>query len=501
MSGPAAPRVPQQVMDDNGDPVANAKIYTYEAGTVVALATYSDSALSSANANPIVADAGGWFTAYLLPQAYKLVYKTSADVELRTTDNVVPPSVSGGTNVDVTGTAGEALSTDDCVYVSDGSGSKTAGRWYKADADLDYAALTPVIGFAVAAIASGDSGLIRCGGSMTSLSGLTAGSTYFVSGTPGSITATEPGTSRRVGQALSTTSLALQIEPHAYHSIHGVFQARMTLTSNTPVTTADVTGATTLYLTPLDGRGDQVAIYDGTRWILITLAELSLTLTSLTASKPYDIFLDYNAGTPQLVAVVWTDDTTRATALALQDNVYVRTSNADHRYLGYIYISSAQRGEDTYTKRHVKNFYNRVARPMRRNEDTDQWTYAAAAWQQANAAGANQLDFLVDIDDEEVFARVIANSDHTSKNERFVGIGLDSTSVVAANSLRSILEIAANSAIQQIAEYRDFPGVGRHYLSWLEYSHASGTGTWLGDDSVEGIAGVLQSGIHGSVLG
>ena len=52
--------VPQiQFLDNNGDPLSGGKLYTYVAGSTTNLATYSDSALSSANANPVVLDAGG----------------------------------------------------------------------------------------------------------------------------------------------------------------------------------------------------------------------------------------------------------------------------------------------------------------------------------------------------------------------------------------------------------------------------------------------------------
>jgi len=66
-----------------------AKLYTYETGTTTNKATYSNAALSSANANPVVADSDGVFgDIYMLAGRYKMVLKTSADVTVQTWDPV-----------------------------------------------------------------------------------------------------------------------------------------------------------------------------------------------------------------------------------------------------------------------------------------------------------------------------------------------------------------------------------------------------------------------------
>ena len=79
------------VLDGDGVPIAGAKLYTYEAGTTTPRATYSDRELTSANANPVVADANGLFGAiFLAEDDYKLVLKTSADVLVWTCDNYRP---------------------------------------------------------------------------------------------------------------------------------------------------------------------------------------------------------------------------------------------------------------------------------------------------------------------------------------------------------------------------------------------------------------------------
>jgi len=80
-----------QFFDNLGIPLAGGLLYTYAAGTTTPQATYTSSAGTIANANPIVLDAAGrtanevWLTSQV---AYKFVLQTSAAVTIGTYDNV-----------------------------------------------------------------------------------------------------------------------------------------------------------------------------------------------------------------------------------------------------------------------------------------------------------------------------------------------------------------------------------------------------------------------------
>jgi hypothetical protein len=197
-------------IDTNGDPVSGGKLYTYAAGTTTAQTTYSDVNLTSANANPLVLDSAGRGTLFISAgTSFKYVLKTSADVTIWTADNIgsVPKSTA---TLDVTVTAGEDLAALDCVYISQGDGSKTAGRAYKTDADNTYSSSTAIsLGLAPAAIASGNTGSIRLGGSLGGYTGLTAGATQYVSATAGALTESAPTNVQIVGQATSTTEVMM----------------------------------------------------------------------------------------------------------------------------------------------------------------------------------------------------------------------------------------------------------------------------------------------------
>ena len=402
-----------------------------------------------------------------------------------------------GVNVEMaTAVAGEALAANDLCYLSDGSGSLTAGRWYKADADLYYASIHPVLGFAPLAIASGATGIIRLDGIMSGLSGLTAGSTYYVSGTAAALTATAPANARAVGVAISTTSLRIDFSPQwlASGDSLNLVDGRLTLTSGTAVTTADVTGATSIYFA-LYG-GNRVALFDGSKWKVYSFAELTLALGTLTSDLPYDVFLYDNAGTLTLELLAWTNATTRATALTAQNGVLAKTGALTRRYLGTFYTTSTTATEDSFAKRFVWNYYNQKQRVMRVLETTDSWTYATEAWQQARASTANQLDFVIGVAEVPIHVYVLATGHaDTVGDSSGVAIGLDSTTAKAAGSVAgygTALVAGASAYHHHMAMLNTFPAVGRHYAVWLEWSQA--TGTWFGDN---GASSNPQSGITG----
>lgn len=214
MPGTPMPYVRVQFLTDDGLPAEGYQLFSYEAGTTTKLATYSDVALTSANTNPIVLDSAGSATIFLAADSYKFVLCLPTETDpptgtaVWTRDNVTAvPELNA--NLDIAGVAGENLAAGEFVYCSAGDGGRTAGRWYKADADLTYGStgatgLGCVVSTTITAAATGN---IRLQGRVTGLSGLTAGSLYYISATAGGITATAPTNARAVGIADTTTSL------------------------------------------------------------------------------------------------------------------------------------------------------------------------------------------------------------------------------------------------------------------------------------------------------
>lgn len=76
-----APLAKQQ-FNQNGVPVSGGKLYTYAAGTMTKLATYTDSTGVTPNTNPIILDANGQCDCWLIAgSAYKLILSPSTDTD------------------------------------------------------------------------------------------------------------------------------------------------------------------------------------------------------------------------------------------------------------------------------------------------------------------------------------------------------------------------------------------------------------------------------------
>jgi hypothetical protein len=274
-----------------------------------------------------------------------------------------------------------------------------------------------------------------------------------------------------------------------------ICNGRLTLTTALAVTTSDVTAATTLYFTPYKGNG--LALYDGSaNWKLYAFSELSIAVPATTVTM-YDVFVYDNAGTPTLELTAWTNDTTRATALVLQNGVLVKTGATTRRYLGSFRTTGVfGQTEDSKAKRFVWNMYNRRVRFMQVLPTVDSYTYTTATIRQMNADTANQLDFVRGLDEDAVHAWGLQLFSNTNAGQQGRGgIGLDATNAFNGQ-IGLALTPVANYIVSIPSRYSGFPGVGRHFLSLNEHASASGTGTFYGDN---GGPTLQQAGISGEV--
>ena len=266
---------------------------------------------------------------------------------------------------------------------------------------------------------------------------------------------------------------------------------RLTLTTGTPVTTANVTAATTLYWTPYGGN--QVALYDGAAWAMYTFTESSIAVPAST-SQMYDVFVYNNAGTITLELTAWTNDTTRATALVFQNGVYVKTGALTRRYLGSFRTTTVSgQTEDSLTKRFLFNYYNRVSAPVRVLE-TGTWTYTTATIRQANASTANQIAVVQGVAETPINLQVFGAFSNTTVGVNVsVGNGQNTTTAFTATApmMNQTGFVAGNVAALQAA-ISVTPAEGFSYFAWNEFSTATGTTTFYGV-----IANRNQSGLFG----
>lgn len=88
------PTAKAQFIDAAGVPLAGGFLYTYAAGTTTPQATYTDSAASTPNSNPIVLDSRGEANIWLSSSNYKFKLCDSTNTEIWTVDNIAAPSTA-----------------------------------------------------------------------------------------------------------------------------------------------------------------------------------------------------------------------------------------------------------------------------------------------------------------------------------------------------------------------------------------------------------------------
>jgi hypothetical protein len=270
---------------------------------------------------------------------------------------------------------------------------------------------------------------------------------------------------------------------------------RLTVVSGNAASIVDQASKGTLYYTAVTNDGTitsnnfQICIYDGTRLRLYSSAEISLALT-LTSGKNYDVFIYDNSGTLTLeLSAAWTNDTTRADALASQSGTVVKSGTTTRRWIGTIRASGTNivddgAGGSTGGSRFVWNAYNQVTRTILVQEVTTNWSYTSQTIRQARASSANQVQFVTG-DINQVVIGSITCGTYVQSNSSFgarFGFGLDtitnfSTSVNGYGSLFADGYNADTTYPVQPPPEANFAGpvgLGYHYLSWNE-SGADGT--------------------------
>lgn len=260
--------------------------------------------------------------------------------------------------------------------------------------------------------------------------------------------------------------------------VPSICDARLTLTTGVPVTTDDVVDASTIYLTRY--RGAHVALWDGSAWGLhaIPSGDVSLALSGLTAGKVYDVFLYDVAGALTLsLSAAWSDGTTRTNDLAVRDGVRVLASDHTKRLVGTICATGADTTEDSLLKRFVRNEARPVPRVGRFTDGTDNWTYSATAWRQANGNAAAMVQFLAGPMDLIEIRRRCASQHTATRGGRVAGVGIDAVDDVAYGGIAySEGSFYVHHGIHMSVRLAE----GYHYAAPLEKSYGITT-TWHGD--------------------
>lgn len=120
----------QQFLDDDGNPLAGGKVYTYDAGTTTPRATYTTAAASVQNANPVVLDSSGRAVIFI-DGSYRFDVKDADGALIESVDNISSFSVSTGptlTSMTASTLKGNpSASTADAVDIPLGAGVAFSG--------------------------------------------------------------------------------------------------------------------------------------------------------------------------------------------------------------------------------------------------------------------------------------------------------------------------------------------------------------------------------------
>lgn len=291
---------------------------------------------------------------------------------------------------------------------------------------------------------------------------------------------------------------------------------RLTLTSATPVTTSDVSGATTVYYAPY--RHNKVPIYDGAAWSVESISsELSQTTTDTTKSPAavannsnYDLFIWSDDGTIRLSrGPAWSSATSRGTGAGttelervdgrLVNKVSIANGPGAQRgtYVGTVRSDSSAQLNDTEAKRFVWNKYNDMERTLGFTTAFANYNYTTLAPRQANGSTSYRVEVLAGLNEHAVSATLTTAASNSSAGvEVTATFGLDSTTTASSLAVGGGGEMSvANMRITTTAVFHGLVGLGYHALNWLESSHATGTTTWYSDGGSGNLT--AQTGIRG----
>jgi len=248
---------------------------------------------------------------------------------------------------------------------------------------------------------------------------------------------------------------------------------RLTLESGVPVSSSNQIAKTNIYYTPT--IHNVIVLWDGASWVPVEFAEYTLALGTLTASKNYDVFAYLSAGSLALEVLVWTDDSTRATAVTLQDGRYCKSGDKTRLLLGTFYTSSTTTTEDTENNRYVGNVYNRVRRIVTAS-CTSSHTYTTATLREWNSGtGVTRGNFLTSIGPAVVDLSLMAVLAKTSGVVNYVWASVDTVSAymdMGGSSLYSATNIQFNAGHAQ-----PISSVGKHYVTCTQQGSSGVTYT------------------------
>ena len=280
-------------------------------------------------------------------------------------------------------------------------------------------------------------------------------------------------------------------------------QGRLTLTSNTPVMTADALAATSVYYTPY--QGNIVPIYDGANMQSYTFGQLTMALNSSnqTSGHIYDLFVFLNSSVVTIAAgPAWSSSTARGTGagtteLQQIDGLWVNANTitlkngsttyssipvGEATYVGSVYMTangqtamqfkptSAAGGTNNIAG--LWNAYNRVSMCSMERDSTGSYTYSSATWRAANGSNSNRVTWLDGLQQTPVTVRLkVVGATATAGAQIQFGVHLNS--VAGPDHVSAIGSPTSNVTdnIESVYSEESFtPQLGLNFVQAMEAS-------------------------------
>lgn len=213
---------------------------------------------------------------------------------------------------------------------------------------------------------------------------------------------------------------------------------RLGLENDVYVSTTNQTGKTVLYWNPAP-HGGHIRLHDGNRWNLYAVdspLSFNLAAAGLTSGKIYDVWGTLSGGSPALaLSSAWTNDTTRADAIARASGVLCKSGDASKVLLGTICMTGNTTTEfsfdttDAPARLFVWNAYNQFRYSVSVIDSTASWVYTSATIRQRRGSANNQIEWVSG--GPITYDCRVANWTYRSNTGmyQYCGFGIDSTTV------------------------------------------------------------------------
>lgn len=494
-----APYVWPQV-DANGNPYSGAKLYSYLAGTTTPAPTYPTmTSIGAANANPIIFDSkgepsnGSSIVEVCIPSsaAYKFALYTSADVLVGTWDNVqginaftvaniaqwytnspvIVPTITSGTTFSIPAANAE-FSVGRRIKLTNGG------------ATVFYGTITANDGATPSNITVTNDGAVLSG------TGVSVDYGILTSSNPSIPKIALPDGSSAVTQATTVNDTTIATTAYVTTAVSSVTTPaingfRLSLASAIPVTNTDLTVKTTLYLTPY--TGNQIGMYTGSAWTIVTSPEISITFSGTSAGTsldsltlPFDIFAVYSGGSITLESLAWQTINTRSAALKSLNGILVKDDGSyTKRYLGTVCPGAAAAPakntlDDSVANRGVWNYYNRVNRNLKYTVPQYATAAAIATWRASSVTyrvnfvtGGAGIAASGNAEDTVIFNAGVSCGSATG-NSGYTALALNSVTVPSGFTGFSGAAGTVAIPVATVCGFTEIPVMGMNYVQLLD---------------------------------